>query len=88
MHYGASVHRVYIVRNLLKKLSVEVIEWPPYSPDLNPIENLWELLKARAPDTEDTLQQLIEAAKEIWQVIDERVLRILCYAMPHRLVYK
>jgi transposase len=34
-----------LVRGLLEDLMVEVIEWPPYSPNLKLIENLWALLK-------------------------------------------
>jgi transposase len=81
MHDGASVHRAYIVRDLLQQMGVEVMVWPPYSPDLNPIENLWAIMKGkiyelypeleRAPDTEDTLQTLIQAAIEAWHAIDE-----------------
>ncbi|OJJ69213.1 hypothetical protein ASPBRDRAFT_131727 [Aspergillus brasiliensis CBS 101740] len=68
--------------------------WPPYSPDLNPIENLWALIKAKiyelhpelehASDTEDTRQSLIQAAIEAWHTIDERVLQNLCQTMPYR----
>lgn len=41
------------------------------------------LVLAKAPGTEETLQQLIEAAKEAWHAIDERVLQNLCNTMPH-----
>lgn len=41
MYDGASMHTACIVRYLLDEINTEVMVWPPYSPDLNPIENLW-----------------------------------------------
>ena len=31
----------------LAQKRVEMILWPPYSPDMNPIENLWAWMKVR-----------------------------------------
>jgi transposase len=94
MHDNAPVHTAHIIRRILEELRVEVMIYPPYSPDLNPIENLWAIMKAKiyelyphleyAPDSEATLNELIKAAKEAWQVIDERVLQHLSNTMPHR----
>ena len=68
--------------------------WPPYSPDLSPIENLWAIMKAeiyrlhpkleRIADTEPTLQLLIQAAQEAWQETDQAILDRLSITMPHR----
>ncbi len=68
--------------------------WPPYSPDLNPIENLWSVLKQliyerypeleHANDTADTLERLIAAAMEVWELVEQRVHYSLSDSMPHR----
>ena len=73
MHDGAGPHRGNIVKELLREIEIRVINWPPYLPDLNLIENLWALVKAEiyllyleledAPDNKDTLNRLVEAAK-------------------------
>lgn len=46
MYDGAGPHRGLIVREILGEMQIRVMNWPPYSSDLNPIENLWALIKA------------------------------------------
>jgi transposase len=42
---GGSGHNTGPTLALLKSWNIIPIFWPPYSPDLSPIENLWERLK-------------------------------------------
>jgi transposase len=72
-----------------------VMEWPPNSPDMNPIENLWAHLKRELhhqfPDTK-TLRGpphiirrvLRDRLMEVWWEIEEKVLDRLIDSMPHR----
>jgi hypothetical protein len=72
-----------------------MVDWPAYSPDLNPIENLWKLLKERIckrypelasmPVTDEAIAALIKAAQEVWNDLEPEVLENLINSMPKRL---
>jgi transposase len=59
---------------VLRYIGVELSDHPPFSPDLNPIENLWKLLKAKIielypelvtmKDNDQTNKLLIRALQE------------------------
>ena len=40
MQDNALIHKAHKVTEFFKEIGIEVMAWPPYSPDLNPIENL------------------------------------------------
>jgi transposase len=65
-----------------KKNNIQVEDWPPYSPDLNPIEHVWGELQRRLhriyPDigntkgaAEKVKARLAEVLPEIWKEIPE-----------------
>jgi len=63
---------VRITRQLKKsELNINYIDnWPPNSPDLNPIKNVWKILKSRVKQWKPrNAEELREAIKAEWKAI-------------------
>ena len=55
MQDNARIHTAHVVIDWLEENGIEVINWPPYFPDLDPIENIWALLKKKIYDLEPSI---------------------------------
>ncbi|KAK0152938.1 Transposable element Tcb2 transposase [Merluccius polli] len=65
-----------------------VLKWPPQSPDLNPIEHLWDVVEReiRIMDVQPTnLQQLRDAIMSIWTKLSEECFQYLVESVPRRI---
>lgn len=47
MQDNVSVHTAAVENERLQQQAFAVMEWPPYSPDLNPVGHLWAFMKGR-----------------------------------------
>ncbi len=65
-----------------------LLKWPPQTPDLNPIEHLWDVVEREIHimDVQPTnLQQLRDAIMSIWTNISEECFQHLVESMPQRI---
>ena len=79
---GAGFHRA---KHLKVPANVTLVTLPPYSPELNPIENLWHFLKSHhwSNRVYEDFEQLIEAAELAWKKVclDTETMKTVCNGM-------
>jgi transposase len=97
MQDNAPAHSSKYTKNWLKEHGIYSITWPPNSPDLNPIEIIWNWMKQWIQETygieldsvesqgkkmkPDRLRQMVQ---EAWEQISEEQLNGLVHSMQQR----
>lgn len=88
LHDGASPHVAARTNRYLETKCVAVLrDWPPYSPDLNCIEQIWALLNreigAQHPSTQ---QELVAAVRRAWDCVTQEVIDAHCTSFRTKLL--
>jgi len=88
---NAPVHTAQIIRDWQRRQQrLHVLNHPPYSPDLNPIENLWGIMAQRWRQANVEVRDILSLqahVRESWELIraDENLCRNLALSMNRRL---
>ena len=83
---NATSHVANSTIKFLELNGIEVMDWPPCSPDLSPIENLWaNIKKLFAPEKRTTIHEWRERVSQIWDAIPIEHLGNLINSMPDRI---
>jgi transposase len=78
-------HRSREIRSWLHNHGTTCLDFPPYSPDLNPMENLWNDMARRVElRLAETVEQLQHVVAEEWAATSTELLKKLAHSMPNR----
>ncbi|THC88386.1 hypothetical protein EYZ11_012163 [Aspergillus tanneri] len=93
---NAKIHTAELTQEWFELHGIWVIKWPPHSPDLNPIEHVWNLLKRKLLELHPYLylqgksqsdwRNFEEAIQEAWWAIPQALIDNLIDSMPRRVM--
>lgn len=96
MQDNAPIHTATKVREWFQENGISTTDWPPYSPDLNPIEHVWKALKElvnqmypelwnATSKAESDLQALEDALCKAWDDLPDSLFDSLVSSMTRRI---
>jgi transposase len=88
MHDLAPGHKAYLTKAALQRAQIVVLTWPANSPDLNPIEAIWQEIKEliyKLSPRPKNIAELKTCIENIWQSLDKNRIIRLIDSMPERL---
>lgn len=86
---NAPCHKSKVITDFMRTQPYQVMEWPPYSIDLSPIENLWAILKAKVhSEAASSKEELLARMWVIWNEDPaiKQACRSLIEGMPRRVL--
>lgn len=86
-HDCAPVHKASVHKDMDEEFGVEELDWPAQSPELNPIEQLWDELERRLrarPSRPTSVPDLTNELLEEWAKIPINTLLNLEESLPRR----
>ncbi len=92
---NARIHTSHLTQDWLRDNGIRLFKIPPYSPDINCIENLWPRLKENMYKIDPNLDNLpksdptadhmaIDVLPQAWNLIPQKIIDALIKSMPSR----
>ena len=83
---NAPCHKSAKTMEWLREQGIQLIDWPPGSPDLNPIEEIWQVMKRRLEEEMGLNSEMtVRKIMEIWENIMHETLKTFIESMKHRI---
>lgn len=85
MQDNAPIHKAFEIIAAFERSGLKILEWPANSPDLNPIENIWAILKFRVVEHFPTTREaVIQAIQLEWANLTVADCAKACQSMRRR----
>ncbi|KAI3359195.1 hypothetical protein L3Q82_002724 [Scortum barcoo] len=85
MQDNARPHVAGVCQQFLQDKGIDAMDWPARSPDLNPIEHIWDIMSRSIHQRHvapQTVQELADALVQVWEEIPQETIRHLIRSMP------